>query len=298
VEERQDLMALLERIAVALERLADAFPAAPRPAADLAPAAALHADAAIDPEEPEEDAAATLRSFLAGRQITIKRIPPEEPGDKALDQIAQYIGSKLDQVRELLDKIKSTMNNGGSFTLNLSAKPQSTVSSTTGLATNLHNIAFLTEYRYEKAPKCLLMATPSKDPHAINFYSGQWLERYIKGRIVECLSHSSAGYSILGNAQVTLPNGDDFELDMIFEVQGEVFWVEAKTGEYQKHIQKYSKMAKVLGLDRSHAFMVLADEAVTEALADTLTAIFGMTVVPVQAFEKRLAQVLPVPAPA
>jgi hypothetical protein len=90
-----------------------------------------------------------------------------------------------------------------------------------------------------------------------------------------------------------LPNGDDFELDMLFETEGDVFWLEAKTGDYRKHIEKYSKMSRIIGLDRSHTFMILADGAVTDGLARDLSNLFGMTVVRVEKFAEHLIKVLP-----
>lgn len=185
------------------------------------------------------------------------------------------------------------MNTGRSFNLNLRNESQQTVADTTNLCTNLHKLAFLTEYHYQKSPAFQLHATPSTIPRALNFYSGQWLERFVKTQVVSLLRGKSLKFSYICNVQVTLPNGDDFELDMLFEAEGEVFWLEAKTGDYRRHIEKYSKMAKIIGLDCSHTFMILADSAVTDNLTRDLSNLFGMTVVRIEKFAEQLTTVLP-----
>lgn len=42
-------------------------------------------------------------------------------------------------------------------------------------------------------------------------------------------------------------------------VMGIFYWVEAKTGDFQQHISKYSKMSKRIGIDYKHSIMVLTD---------------------------------------
>ena len=78
------------------------------------------------------------------------------------------------------------------------------------------------------------------------------------------------------NPQIVLPNGDDFELDIIAAIGSHVYWIEAKSGDYQQHVAKYSKFARILGLDYDHSFMVLADAPHDRCIA--LSSLFSMTV--------------------
>ena len=82
-------------------------------------------------------------------------------------------------------------------------------------------------------------------------------------------------------------------MDMLFEISGEIFWLEAKSGDYRRYIDKYSKLSKILGLDASHTFMILADSAVTANLARDLSYLFGMSVVQIDNFAEQLAWALP-----
>ena len=84
------------------------------------------------------------------------------------------------------------------------------------------------------------------------------------------------------NIQIVLPNGNNFELDLVFAIGEDIFWFEAKTGDYQKYISRYSKIAKILNLDLSHAFMVLTD--ITDEGANALKSLFNMNVVKIDKF--------------
>ncbi len=298
MEDRADLNTLLERIASALERIADSLAA--RPASEIRPENGRQpaAEVEVTGSEPDElpNDITLLQEFLCSRGITIKRIPPEQESDETLDRMSVFIGSKFESVRVLLELIKANMNSGRSFSLSLKDESQQTIAHTTNLCTNLYNIAFLTAYRYQKSPVYQLYATPSTSPRALNFYSGEWLERFVKTQVIALLKARLLHFSYLCNSQITLPNGDDFELDMLFEAGGEIFWLEAKTGDYRKHIEKYSRMSRMMGLDRSHTFMILADGSVTENIARDLGNLFGMTVVRIERFAEQLALILPDPS--
>lgn len=52
-----------------------------------------------------------------------------------------------------------------------------------------------------------------------------------------------------------------------------VYWIEAQSGDYQQHVGKYAKFARLLGLDFEHSFMVLTD--VPDNLCDALSSLFS-----------------------
>jgi hypothetical protein len=96
-------------------------------------------------------------------------------------------------------------------------------------------------------------------------------------------------FEYLINPQITLPNGDDFELDILTAIGSSIYWVEAKSGDYQQHVAKYSKFARLLELDFDHSFMVLTD--VPDTLCDALSSLFSMTVCTLRTFEEKLLTV-------
>lgn len=226
-----------------------------------------------------------IENFLLQKGIIIKTRKNEDSSDEILDRISLFMGSRYSLIKKVYEPIKRVLNKGKSIELNLKNSTQLAISSICHLCSSLHEIAFLEEYKYSKSPNYQLYLKPSSQPKVINFFTGQWLERFIKAQVISCISKilGEQDYSYLINPQIILPNGDEFELDILFRIKNEFFWFEAKTGEYQKYVGKYSKMAKILNLDEEHAFMVLTD--INGSSADALKSLFKMNVVKVNLFD-------------
>lgn len=219
-----------------------------------------------------------LHTFLAERGIAIKSLRTPQEYDDVHDEVALLLGSKYYSIHPLLDHIKRTMQQGQTFNMNVAQYSQTAIADITLMARKLHELAFLAMYHYQKAPRYLLSARPNTIPEVQNFFSGQWLERYIM-RVFAGIGQdvqSHLGEAIL-NPQIVLPNGDDFELDLLATANGRVYWIECKTGSYQEHIAKYSRFAQLLKLPASQAIMVLPDAH--ESLTQNLSRLFGMQVV-------------------
>ena len=251
------------------------------------------------PRDKEEIAAAgilevdvsKIESFLSSKNIKIKSIDVKEKEEK-LDQIAAFMGNRYSLIKRFYGMIKSNMNSGNSFSINLKDEPQQVISSTCQVAKELHGIAFLEEYRYFRAPRYLLVARPSRSSQALNFLSGKWLERYVRDKLI-CLAASQAekiDFSYITNAQVTLPNGADFEMDLFFHINDQFYWVESKTGEYQDKVQKYSKIASDLGLQKNQVFMVLTD--VSQDVKTSLSSLYHLSVISVDEVEATFEGIL------
>jgi hypothetical protein len=271
------LLSRLERIAAALERLAPAA-ASSAPAPEPAPAASGSGpEPAVEASEPVTLVPEALNTFLASRGIRIRRVPPPGPADSVLDRLALFLGSRYEALKDVLGWLKRTMQTGGRWHLRLAGRPQEEIGACCQFCHQLYQLAFLTEYRYHRAPHCLIEARTSTAPEAQNFLSGQWLERFVRQQVTAAAAAASCPeLSLLANAQVVLPNNDDFELDLLAAAGGRVFWIESKTGAYQQYIRKYSQMARIFGIGSSSSFLVLADAPA--AVCEDLSRMTGMTV--------------------
>jgi|YNPMSStandDraft_1061717.scaffolds.fasta_scaffold20042_1 hypothetical protein len=284
-----ELLQRLDRIADALESLAARLPVAagrgaedrPEEPPDVRPERAVspgpegngEADAVPGPITlvPEP-----LARFLESRGIRVRRVPPPTPADPVLDRTAVQLATRYPQLREILARIKNTMQTGGTWYQKLAGRPAEEIGACCQFCHQLHQLAFLTEYRYYRSPRCLIEARTSSDPLAQNFFSGQWLERYVRCEVQAVAGADGPGLALLANSQVVLPNHADFELDLLVAFDGRVFWIEAKSGQYQQYLRKYSEVARMLGLGRDQAIVVLAEAA--PAVCEGLTSLFGMTV--------------------
>lgn len=228
----------------------------------------------------------TIFRFLADKNIQVKTFQTDEEIDDVLDNIALFMGNRYNRVKKVYNTIKSKLNTGTDFRLDLKNATQEEVSYSCQLCNSLHQIAFLSEYKYSKSPQFVINGRPNRIPTAINFITGQWLERFIKTEVKNSIRklETPIKFAYLTNPQIILPNGDDFELDVLFSIDEEIFWFEAKTGDYQNYVDKYSRMAKLLQLDNKHAFMVLTE--VNEQNCVALKKIFGMEVVNIEKFSE------------
>jgi hypothetical protein len=295
---------LLKRIAVALERIAESLEMHFDHTLENETSTILSEEKTSDKDEnvekshlqEENYSINEIEHFLNNRNIKIKTVPLEEPADKVLNSLADFLGKNYDGLQELLTKIKREMNQGGLITLSMKNYAQKDINNVCQFSTRLHEIAFLEQYKYFKSPRYLIQAKTTTLPTAQNFFSGQWLERFVLLSVQRAVNTVSTElsknlrFTYLLNPQVMLPNGDDFELDLIFHINSSFFWVEAKSGSYQQHINKYSKISKLMNLDENHSIMVLTDISPEKSLE--LTSLFSMTVLPLLQFEQSLIKTI------
>lgn len=239
-----------------------------------------------------------LALFLWSKGIRIKSLETKEASrvgsklNSKLNQISNFMGDRYYSIRKLYKSIKSNMNEGEAFSLILKDEPNQVVSDSCQLANMLCSIAFLEEYHYLKSPRFILEAKPSRDPNALNFLSGGWLERYVKEKLVKIASQQGKkiSFSYIMNTQVTLPNGNDFEIDLFFYVNDKFYWVESKTGDYYESIDKYSWLASRLGLQQNQAFVVLTD--VDQDKKISLSSSYKLSVIGVDDVEPTFIKIL------
>jgi len=294
-EER--IEALLERIAVALETLAGLRDDSKRPTKGLTGhSLATELGGPSDSAPPaSQSRAPLLQAFLDSKGIQIRQVPAEDSADQVIDSLSLYLGEHYDALSGLLGKIKRAMQNGLPIMESLKNRSQQDINSACQFCTRLHEVAFLEQYQYFRSPTYLIKAKPTTLPRAQRFFSGQWLERFLLQKIKSVRSQLAAqvnghlDFEYLINPEVILPNGDDFELDILAAIGSSIYWIEAKSGDYQRYVEKYSRFSRVLGLDSAHSMMVLAD--VSDDRCDALSSLFSMTVCNLRSFEDRLLSV-------
>lgn len=237
-----------------------------------------------------------IHQFLMARGIIIQNIPPETAADPVLNSLAQQLGSNYELVKPLYQRIKRNMQQGNEFTLKLKGEAGSTISRICSFANHLYRVAFLEEYHYRRSPQFLLRARPTQKPLAQNFFSGDWLERYVLQLVQSAVERLSKqlerkfDLAYVTNPHITFNNGQEGELDIMLHVDDQIYWIETKSGDYQQHIEKYSMMARVMNLDANHAIMVLPDIAPTDSA--NLAGLFHMTVFALNAFEQGMFAIL------
>lgn len=290
---------LLKSIALSLERIADSLEKNAHNEVDDKVDVAV--ESSDDTNENENmDYGCSVKEIdvnilidkLQEKNITVKTYVDSITENTSLDNVAYFMGNRYNDIRKVYETIKRHLNKPNGFHLDLKNATQSEISASCQLCTTLYDIAFLSEYKYDKSPRYFIHATPNKIPIAINFLTGHWLEIFIRKTIQDSLKSLPATieYTYLINPQIILPNGNDFELDVVFLINGEIYWVEGKTGNYQYYINKYSHVANMLNLDKNHSFLVLTD-VINPNTTYILSKTFDMTIIPVEEFEEEIKYV-------
>ena len=233
-------------------------------------------------ESKEVPSTKVLEDFLNDKHLQLVQIPDELSFDEFY-----AIGSKYELTKPILDKIKSSMSQNLTFTLNIGKYPQNAIAAMCQLCNYLYKNAFLEEYNYKKSPAYIITAKPTSQGHVQQLLNGKWFERYAFQVVTTALMpYKNLGIpcNVFRNIKIKLENEDEFELDLIALIGEYYYWIECKTSKYQQHIKKYSNFAKSRGFEREHSFMLLLN--VTQELCSNLSSLYELTPVNITEFKQ------------
>jgi len=211
-----------------------------------------------------ESAGPFFEGWLNSRDIAIKQLRGQMDLDSTMDRFAFTLGSKFDTLRPFYEAVKKRVGGAHSRPLSVQKMTARERADVTGFGNELLRHAFLKQFRYEKS-KALVFFEPQEDGRVTNFFTGNWLERYVVLQVKEYLAtRLSKGQTVevLVNPQVTLPDGRDFELDVLIAAQSGrgpiVMWFECKTGsDHTEYIARYKVAAESMEMSREQCALVL-----------------------------------------
>ena len=294
--ESDEVKSLFKRLIVALDHIAGSYQGEASEQKKIMVALSNFLPPVESSGMDDHDGFEVLVKFLESRGIQVKAVPSEDAADDVINSLAEFLGKNYDSLRDLLAQIKRNMQLGGNFTMSIKKYSQRDIANICQFCTRLYEIAFLEQYKYFRAPQFIIRAKTTILPKAQNFFSGIWLERFVLSSVKNAVAlvsrelNRELHFSYLLNPKIVLPNGDDFELDLLFYVNDCFYWIEAKSGGYQQHISKYSKISKILNLDYKHSIMVLTD--IASEKSDALTSLFSMSVCSLQQLESSLVETI------
>lgn len=219
---------------------------------------------------------------LKSRGLKIKSFAVVEENPSTLNKLALLMGKHYQYIRPVYKQIKKTLSSGEPFSISLKGLPQEQIAYITNWCTELHRLALLQDYKYYRSPYFVLRAKVNRTPEIINFFTGGWLEIFVRETISQILRSKEVFPYLIRNVKVEYPNGDGGEFDLFLNLKSNLFWFESKAGEYQSHISKYSKIAKMFSLPKERSFLILAE--ITPDKAKDLENLFNISVVYVEDF--------------
>lgn len=198
-----------------------------------------------------------IKQKLEDENIQIKKV--DESVDD-FDKIAIFMGNKYKLIKSIYILMKRELNSKIGVKIDLKNKSHDEISAITNLCTKLYNIAFLEDYNYAKFS---LFFKTGKIPLGISFLTGNWFERYVFTSIKDIFISNNIEekeYEIITNIHVILSDNNITELDILVYYNNKYFWIEVKTGSYQKFIEKYLRLTSKLKFHDSFFIHIDIDE--------------------------------------
>ena len=241
------------------------------------------------PEQISQDQ--EVITWLTQQGIKVQNYHQPDENEEVFNKLASYLGNKHSELRYFYKQLKRSFSKGENLSLNLGSRSKQEITCTTQLCNRMSNYAFLTSYQYDRKKK-MLYASPQRTGIIINFITGGWFERFIYLSLCQLLKEHEQPYKSILNPQIILQDGEDFELDILFLIQEKPFWIECKTGDYQNHVTKYSKMRTVLSIPKECSLLVIL--GISDQLTEELTSLHNIYVANENNFlEKAKALIIP-----
>jgi hypothetical protein len=204
--------------------------------------------------------------WLSSKKISVEN---HRTLDLSVDEIfnkqAIYLGDNLkDENRNpllapFLKQIKWSISQNRGVQYHLKNLTQPQIKILTQFCQNLHDDTLLSSYRYLKDEK-IIHAVIQDRGDVRSFFNGNWFERFVGHKIHELLQKLNLPYTHLNNPIIKFPNGNKFELDLLFLVEGHPLLIECKTGgDFNAHLKKFSDHQRRLSISPERAFLVILD---------------------------------------
>jgi hypothetical protein len=217
-------------------------------------------------------------AWLNTHQVSVEAYTPPQSlvMEEALNQLSMQLGENYVSLAALHAQLKYHSVNGTRFRFYLKNRTQQDIQRNTAFAAKLNEASFLAYHRYSKEEK-LIHLQPHQRSDFQRFIQGDWFERFIYAKVAQLLKERKLQYECLLNREVVFPNGDRYEIDQFYWVEGQPIWIECKAGKtFDNYLEQYSKMRELFGVPKSQAFMVVLN--LPPHLAEIRTEAWGITV--------------------
>lgn len=234
---------------------------------------------------------APLQAWFASRQIEAQFDYAQADTSGFFDDAARMVGNGYTLFAELMDRVRFAYRKSHSWVnLELAALPQKDAQAINTLCRQLYSHTFFARYHYQK-PEKIVRLTLQTAPTVRQFFDGGWLEWYAFTTLIEQAQQRGLNFSCARGVKVVFPNEDLHELDVVCLPAGQPpICIECKSGEFRRDIDKYLRLSKRLGLDRSRFVICAAD--LTQEQAAGLSAMYELTFVNLETLAPHLTKLL------
>ena len=230
---------------------------------------------------------APLQAWFAARQIDARLDPAQVDTSGFFDDAAHLMGQGYALYAELIERVRFAYRKSHSgVNLELANLSQKDAQAINTLCRQLYSHTFFARYQYQKQEK-IVRLTLQTAPNIRQFFDGGWLEWYVFMELVKHHQQRGEAFSCARSAKVVFANEDLHELDVVSLPQGQApICIECKSGEFRRDIDKYLRLRKRLGLERSRFIVCAAD--LSDEQAAGLSAMYELTFVNLQSLNAHL----------
>lgn len=234
---------------------------------------------------------APLQEWFRKKQIETRFDYARVDTSGFFDDAACTIGDHYKLYGELVNRVCfSYRKNHTKLSIELANLSQKNGQALHQFCRTLYSHSFFANFHYEKQPK-IIRLTLQNAPVIRQFFNGEWLEWYAFMVLLRKSQKSQRRFSYARGVKVVFPNEDLHEFDVVCLLQGnKPIVIECKTGEFRHDIEKYTKLRKRLGIDKSN-FILCASE-LTDEQAKGLSAMYELSFVNLEMLENKLNEVL------
>ena len=192
------------------------------------------------------------------------------------DEVAVAIGHNLPVFKVVLERLRWAQHKEyASAIVHLDKKPEQDARALEAFCQQLYEFSFVAKCFHNRQQNNIRLILQTA-PAIRRFFDGEWLEWYA---LMSCLQYAKQrknSFSCARNLDITLQNGESFELDVFLLIDGkQPICIECKTGEFRQDIDKYLKLRKLLGISGNNFIMCIT--GLTDEHAKGLTAMYGLT---------------------
>lgn len=212
------------------------------------------------PKTPPDDApVGLLVDYLKTRGVVTFEGQDDLNRNEAFEHLARHLGMHFHLLANFYEKVKRCVATGRGQRIDIDGYTHAERSAAVQLGTLLHRHGMLKDFYYHRSPKKQLRVIPTKDGQVGQFLTGGWLEIYVSAVLTRRLraAMSSAKFQLLYNVKGVLPDGREFEADLMAAVEGRLFWLECKTGQWQDYSARFRGLVKIFGVERESAALLL-----------------------------------------
>jgi len=204
------------------------------------------------------------------------------------DEVAEAIGANLPVLKDALERIRWAQQKEYSSTIiHLDRKSPDAAKAISTFCQQLYDFSFVAKCFHNKADNNVrLILQPAPTIRA--FFDGEWLEWHALMSSLRYAKDRGKRFSCARGLNVTLQNGDNYELDVFMLIDGGIpVCIECKSGEFRQNIDRYLTLKKRLGIDGKQFIMCIA--GLSDDNAKAFSAMYGLAFANERSLGKHLA---------